>query len=416
MSKTEKAAGSWTQHALPRFAVVVLALAGFAFSVRFVQGLQGIVAPIFLALNLVIVVYPVQRWLVRRRVPAFLAAAVTIVLVLILVVAFFGLLAWSIAELVLVIPSYSARLSHLWYQGLTLLQSWGVTPSVIQAQLGQFDVSSLLNAAVSTLSNVSLFLSLAATAIMAVFFLAMDSMSIPRRLLIAAGRRPALTRSLSDFSSGVRRYWVVATIFGLIVAVLDVVALMVIGVPLALVWGVLAFLTNYIPNIGFIIGLVPPALMAVVSGDWWDAFWVVVAYCVLNFVIQSIIQPKFTGESVGVTPFISFLSLLFWTWVLGALGAILALPATLLVKALLVDADPRAKWVNTFISSDVSSGEYTEPAEEYTEPIGAAAQPQRSVVATTFVGKGVMADGRDSANPPAEPTAAADREGRRGPA
>ena len=91
--------------------------------------------------------------------------------------------------------------------------------------------------------------------------------------------------------------------------------------------------------------------MALLEGSWWDAFWVVVAYLTLNFVIQSIIQPKFTGESVGVTPFISFLSLLFWYWVLGPLGALLALPATLLVKALLVDADPRARWINLLISS-----------------------------------------------------------------
>ena len=91
--------------------------------------------------------------------------------------------------------------------------------------------------------------------------------------------------------------------------------------------------------------------MALLEGSWWDAMWVVIAYLTLNFVIQSIIQPKFTGESVGVTPFISFLSLLFWYWVLGPLGALLALPATLLLKALLVDADPRARWINLLISS-----------------------------------------------------------------
>ena len=80
--------------------------------------------------------------------------------------------------------------------------------------------------------------------------------------------------------------------------------------------------------------------------------WVIVAYSVLNFVIQAIIQPKFTGESVGVTPLVSFLSLLFWVWVLGWLGALLALPATLLLNALLVDADPKARWVNILIASD----------------------------------------------------------------
>jgi len=176
-------------------------------------------------------------------------------------------------------------------------------------------------------------------------------------MTLASGVQPRFVQAMSTFAVGVRRYWVVATVFGLIVAALDVVALLIIGVPLALVWGVLAFLTNYIPNIGFVIGLVPPAIMALIEGGWWDALWVVIAYSLLNFVIQAIIQPKFTGQSVGVTPFISFLSLLFWVWVLGWFGALLALPATLLVKALLVDADPRARWINLLVASDVRAAE-----------------------------------------------------------
>src|SRR5699024_3097637 len=158
-----------------------------------------------------------------------------------------------------------------------------------------------------------------------------------QRVRVPPRGQPPLSAALSDFAGGVRRYWVVATILGLIVAFLDVIALAIIDVPLIWVWGVLAFLTNYIPNIGFVIGLIPPALLALVDSGWQSALWVIIAYSVLNFVIQAIIQPKFTGESVGVTPLISFFSLLFWVWVLGWLGALLALPATLLLKALLVD-------------------------------------------------------------------------------
>src|SRR5699024_4303431 len=152
------------------------------------------------------------------------------------------------------------------------------------------------------------------------------------------------------------RYWVVATIFGLIVAFLDVIALAIIDLPLISARGVLAFLPNYIPNIGFVIGLIPPALPALVDSGCQSAPSVLIAYSLLNFAIQAIIQPKFTGESVGVTPLISFFSLLFWVWVLGWLGALLALPATLLLKALLVDADPRSKWVNILLASDPDTG------------------------------------------------------------
>ncbi|WP_253903714.1 AI-2E family transporter [Brevibacterium sp. CT2-23B] len=341
-------------HARPpaRALMIAVTLAGLAYALMFFRGLQDIVAPVFLALNFYIVVYPVQRLLTRIKVPRAIGACISVVLVLCMIFAFFGLTAWSVAELVILIPSYSNELVATYQSTLALLSDIGVTSSVIQQQLSAFDVRSVLDAVYPLLTNLSSVAGLLTTVIMAVFFVAMDSMGIDKRMAMLLDVKPSLSASIGDFASGVRRYWVVATVFGLIVAFLDVIALAIIDVPLIWVWGVLAFLTNYIPNIGFVIGLVPPALLALVDSGWQSALWVVIAYSVLNFVIQAIIQPKFTGESVGVTPLISFLSLLFWVWILGWLGALLALPATLLIKALLVDADPRARWVNILLASD----------------------------------------------------------------
>ncbi|RBP61895.1 putative PurR-regulated permease PerM [Brevibacterium sanguinis] len=345
--------GSESRPILPaRALVVALTVAGLAYALMFFQGLQGIVAPVFLALNFYIVVYPLQRHLVRLRVPRVIGACVSVLLVLCLIFGFFGLTAWSITELVITIPNYGDELNAMYQSTLAFLSDLGLTSSVLEEQFRQFNVRSVIEAAYPVLTNVSLVAGVLTTVVMAVFFIAMDSLRVDSRFRMLFDVKPELTTSLLDFAGGVRRYWVVATIFGLIVAVLDVVALAIIGVPLVWVWGVLAFLTNYIPNIGFFIGLVPPALLALVDGGWQAALWVVIAYSVLNFVIQAIIQPKFTGESVGVTPLVSFLSLLFWVWVLGWLGALLALPATLLLKALLVDVDPKARWVNILLASD----------------------------------------------------------------
>jgi AI-2 transport protein TqsA len=346
----------WHTRPPARALMIAVTLAGLAYALMFFRGLQDIVAPVFLALNFYIVVYPVQRALTRIKVPRALGACISVVLVLCMIFAFFGLTAWSVAELVILIPSYSNELVATYQSTLALLSDIGVTSSVIQQQLSAFDVRSVLDAVYPLLTNLSSVAGLLTTVIMAVFFVAMDSMGIDKRMAMLLDVKPSLSASIGDFASGVRRYWVVATVFGLIVAFLDVIALAIIDVPLIWVWGVLAFLTNYIPNIGFVIGLIPPALLALVDSGWQSALWVVIAYSVLNFVIQAIIQPKFTGESVGVTPLISFLSLLFWVWVLGWLGALLALPATLLIKALLVDADPRARWVNILLASDPRTG------------------------------------------------------------
>ena len=142
-----------------------------------------------------------------------------------------------------------------------------------------------------------------------------------------------------------------STVFGLIVAFFDVIALGFLGVPMAVTWGVLSFITNYIPNIGFFLGVIPPALLALVDSGPWTALWVLVAYAVLNFVIQSLIQPKFTGDAVGLNTTTTFLSLLFWSQVIGALGTILAVPLTLFVKCVLIESDSRSRWVGIFLSA-----------------------------------------------------------------
>jgi len=145
---------------------------------------------------------------------------------------------------------------------------------------------------------------------------------------------------------------VVSTVFGLIVAVLDVAALFALGIPLALVWGVLSLISNYIPNVGFVIGLIPPPLLAFFEGGWQLALWVTVIYTAINVVVQSVIQPRFVGDAVGLSATLTFISLIFWGWVLGPLGALLAVPMTLLAKALLVDIDPTTRWAGPLIALD----------------------------------------------------------------
>jgi AI-2 transport protein TqsA len=132
-------------------------------------------------------------------------------------------------------------------------------------------------------------------------------------------------------------------VFGFIVAALDSTFLWVVGVPLPLLWGLLAFITNYIPNVGFIIGVIPPAVLGLLEGGPGLMIGVIVAYSVINFVIQSVVQPKFVSDAVNLSLTATFLSLVFWTFVIGPLGAIIAIPLTLLTKALLFDVDPSTR-------------------------------------------------------------------------
>ena len=181
-------------------------------------------------------------------------------------------------------------------------------------------------------------------------FMSFDANRYPALLATARNTHPRMIDSLAAFAHGTRVYLVVSTIFGLIVAVIDGIALYLLDVPAPAAWAVLAFVTNYVPNIGFVIGLIPPAALALLDGGPSKMLAVIAAYSVINFIIQSVIQPKFVGDAVGLTGTITIVSLVFWAVVLGPLGALLAIPLSLLVRAVLVDSDERADWIRPLLS------------------------------------------------------------------
>src|SRR5690349_6533150 len=141
-----------------------------------------------------------------------------------------------------------------------------------------------------------------------------EASGVPDRMAEIGADRPTVVEALTKFDYGTRQYLLVTTVFGFIVAVLDANALAIMGIPLAITWGVLAFVTNYIPNVGFILGVIPPALLGLLTGGPGLMVAVIVVYCVLNLVIQSIIQPRFIGDAVGLSTTLTFVALVFWAW------------------------------------------------------------------------------------------------------
>jgi predicted PurR-regulated permease PerM len=217
--------------------------------------------------------------------------------------------------------------------------------------VNELSPSRLVGLASSVIGGIAGVLSDIVFLIVLLFFTVADAGSFASKLDRITPRGRRLAQAFGQFAHGTRQYLAVATIFGVIVATCDVVALWILDIRYAWLWGLLAFITNYIPNIGFIIGVVPPTIIALLDHDVVTAIIVVMVYCVLNFVIQTIIQPRVVGVTVGLSATLSFLSLIVWATILGASGAFLAIPLSLLVKALLVDVDPEHDWVAPLLSS-----------------------------------------------------------------
>ncbi len=335
---------------LPRALLILMGLAAATLAVAGMQAAAGIVAPTMLGIVLVVTVAPARGRIIRWGAPAWSAGIATIVLVYLILFGMIVALVVSAAQLAEIVPQYADQFNKLVSNIGSSLSSLGIQQSQLDAFKSSLDPSKLVGVLAAVASSALGILTLIAFVATLVVFIGFDSGKFPSQLRAANDERPVVVGALVHFAVSTRKYMTVSAIFGLIVAVIDVFALWLLGIPGAFVWGILAFVTNFIPNIGFVIGVIPPAILGLLQGGPSLMIWVIVVYSVINFVIQSIIQPKYQGDALGLSTTLTFLSLIFWTWVLGPLGAILALPMTILAKALLVDADPRSRWLSPILS------------------------------------------------------------------
>ena len=350
MSETSEV-GRPPRFGLPTSVVALVALGSIVVVVAGMRTVSGLVGPIFLALVLIVAVSPLIGWLRSRRVPAWAAIVATVSLLYALLIGFAVLMIYSMAQLAELMPQYSGRAAELVGGLRSTLQDVGIGEEQARAIGDQLSLDRLpaplrgLGPARPGPGRVGV----CGGALR--FSVGTGAVGPGRGRGAVTPPGPPAAAPPSAFAHASRRYLVVATVFGLAVALVDTVALFIIGIPLPILWGLLSFVTNYIPNIGFFIGLAPPALLGLLSGGPEAMLAVIVVYCLVNFVIQSLIQPKVVGDTVGLSVTVTFAALAFWTWVIGPLGAILAIPLTLFAKAMLIDRDPTTRWMNILIDA-----------------------------------------------------------------
>ena len=326
----------------------VVTLLGLAAAVVVLGGLrtaQDLVGPIFLAFVLAIAVHPLLAWLRRVGVPGWVALTVTVLVTYAALTAFAGALLLSVLQFADQAQTYRDEVTAMVGQGEGLLLQVGVDQSQLNDLIRRFDVNQAFSLVLNVVQGLTSLLSNLAFVLALLFFVLIDAGGVDTKLAAVRALRPGVAESLAGFTHGVRQYLVVTAIFGAVVAALDVVLLMALGVPLPLLWGLLAFLASFVPTIGLVVGLVPPVVIGLLDGGPTTGLYVLIGYLLINNTIDNVVKPKFVGDAVGLSITMSFLSLVVWGFVLGPLGALLAIPASLLVRALLTDGDPRRGWV-----------------------------------------------------------------------
>lgn len=332
----------------------LLALGGAVLVLAGMHWASDVLAPVFLAAVIVIICHPVRRPLEALGWPRWVATTAVIVVAYLILAALLAMLVFAGFQFADLVTEYLDDLEQAVNQVAARLSELGLDTQVADAATSMLEPSRLLSVA-GSVSGMVLSVATACFFVLAyAIFMAADAARYATASRVFGATHAEQIDRATRFSTGVRRYFVVNATFGAIVAVVDGFALALLGVPAPVVWAILAFVTNFIPNIGFVLGLVPPLVMAFVVGGWPVALAVAAVYSVVNVVLQVLVQPKFVSDAVSLSLTLSFVSVVFWTFIIGPLGAILAIPLTLLVRALVLEGDPRTVWMRWLSGDDVT--------------------------------------------------------------
>ena len=336
---------------------------------------SDVLAPVFLAAVIVIICHPVRRPLEARGWPRWAATTAVIVVAYLILAALLAMLVFAGFQFADLVREYLRDLEQAVTQVAAQLSDLGLDTQVADAATSFLEPSRLLSLA-GSVSGMVLSIATALFFVLAyAIFMAADAARYATASRVFGATHAEQIGRATRFSTGVRRYFVVNASFGAVVAIVDGFALALLGVPAPVVWAILAFVTNFIPNIGFVLGLIPPLIMAFVVGGWPLALAVAAVYCVVNVVLQVLVQPKFVSDAVSLSLTLSFMSVVFWTFVIGPLGAILAIPLTLLVRALVLEGDRRTVWLRWLSGDDVT------PDDERPAAAGSAVPPTTTTAA-----------------------------------
>jgi len=329
---------------LPRSAIILLTLACATVVAFGIAAMRGVVTPVFFAFVLTLCVHPLRRWMQAHGVPRGLATGSTIAAVFALLAGFAAVLVASLAQFSALLPQYAPQLAELGASITQRLESVGFGPEQTQAVVDGFTPGRIIGFLAGVLGNITSIVGGLVVILTMLILMAVDGSRMPALLTHLNYHRPDLVTAFNGFGGGVRRYMIATTVLGVAQGLFNWLVLVLLQVPGALLWGLLSFICSFIPNIGYFIAIIPPLFFGFLTGGWPTVLAVIVIYGGINSVIQSIVQPKYVGNAVALSETLTFASVLFWALILGPVGAILAVPLTLLARTILLDSDPAIAW------------------------------------------------------------------------
>lgn len=334
---------SYRSGALIKFAAFIIIVAGM-------KAAAVLVVPFLLAVFLSIICVPPLFWMQEKGIPGvvgiFMLMAGVIAVQLLLVT----LVSSSITDFSGNIPFYQERLKMVTIESLQILSNYGI--DLETDKLAEIlNPSRILKLAANTLNGLGSVLTHTFFVFLTFIFILSEAAGFPNKLRAILNDKNTDFKKFTEIMAGVNRYMGIKTLTSLGTGIAIFIWVAIQGVDFPIMWGVFAFLLNYIPNIGSILAAVPAILLAFIQLGPLAAGITALGFLIVNILVGNVIEPRAMGQGIGLSVLVVFLSLTFWGWVLGPVGMLLSVPLTMGVKIAL-SGQESTKWLSILLGSN----------------------------------------------------------------
>jgi len=330
------------QSQLTKQAPMLVSMAALVIVIAGLKVAAPLIAQFLMALFIAVVSTPAIRWMEGKRIPRGAAIVLVLLAILLFVYLIVALVGDSVQSFSANKEAYAAKFE----MQLTALTDWLVSIGVpaqgieVAAILEKTDFMALVSRVIGGLGVIFgdffvIFLS--------VVFILSEITSFPAKFAKAFSDSQDKMVHVNHVLGKIRHYLAIKTASSLLTGFLISILMLFIGVDYPFLWGMLAFLLNYIPNIGSIIAAIPALMLALVQLGPMAVLWVALSFFAVNNFVGNYLEPKFMGKMLGLSAFVVFMSLIFWGWIFGSVGMFLSVPLTMTIKIAL-ETNEKTKW------------------------------------------------------------------------
>ncbi|MDO6428239.1 AI-2E family transporter [Thalassotalea sp. 1_MG-2023] len=309
-----------------------------------------ILVPFLLSTFIAIICNPLVYRMERYKIPKPLAVLLVVLIFVSIVLSLAGLVGTSLSQLSEEMPTYREQLNEQLVWVVEYIAQFNVILSK-ELVMEHVDPSAAMGLAADMLSGLGNVMANLFLIIITVVFMLFEAPSMPHKLHVALDDPQMRLKQIGKFLTSVNDYLAIKTLVSLATGVCVSLMLWAFGLDFPVLWGVLAFLLNYIPNIGSIIAAVPTMSLAVLQLGPAHAGFIGLGYLLINTIMGNMVEPRFLGKGVGLSTLVVFLSLIFWGWLLGTVGMLLSVPLTMIIKIAL-ESTKEGKWLAVLLSGD----------------------------------------------------------------